>query len=80
MQLEYTDVEQQPVEVVEHVKVRVLPDGRMTRRDAARYLGLDEKTLANWQLMSKGPRSILVGGRRFYFKRDLDAFISGDAA
>ena len=79
MQLEYTDAEQQPVEVVEHVKVRILPDGRMTRRNAAHYLGLDEKTLSNWQLMGKGPPSVLVGGRRFYYKTDLDAFIRGEA-
>ena len=31
---------------VEQVKVRVLPDGRMTREDAASYLGLKSKTLA----------------------------------
>lgn len=37
---------------IEHVKVRLYPDGRMTRRDAARYVGLSEKTLAI--LASKG--------------------------
>ncbi len=74
------DMEQRPVSTVEHVKVRVLPDGRMTRRDAARYIGVEDKTLANWDLMKKGPPSILVGGRRFYFKAALDAFIQGEAA
>ena len=65
---------------IEHVKVRVLPDGRMTRRDAARYLGRSEKTLAMWQLEGKGPESLLVGGRRFYFRQILDEFISGKVA
>jgi hypothetical protein len=65
---------------LEHIKVRVLPDGRMTREDAARYLGHRSKTLAMWQLQGKGPRSVLVGGKRFYFKADLDAFIRGEAA
>ena len=60
--------------VVEVVRVRVLPDGRMTREDAARYLGLKPKTLAMWAVEGKGPRSVLVGGRRFYFKGELDAF------
>lgn len=60
---------------VEQVKVRVLPDGRMTRRDAARYLGVEDKTLANWGLIGKGPPSIRVGGRRFYYKDCLDDFI-----
>lgn len=63
---------------VETVKVRVLPDGRMTRQDAAKYIGREPKTLAMWQMQGKGPRSVLVGGRRFYFKRDLDAFIRGE--
>ena len=62
---------------VDLVRVRVLPDGRMTRSDAAKYLGHQPKTLAMWQLQRKGPRSVLAGGRRFYFKEDLDAFIHG---
>ena len=60
------------------VKVRILPDGRMTRRDSAGYLGLAEKTLAMWKLEGKGPRCVRVGGRCFYFKDDLDAFIRGE--
>ena len=63
---------------VEHVPIRILPDGRMTREDAARYLGMRPKTLAMWTLAGKGPRSIRVGGRRFYFLADLDAFIRGE--
>ena len=67
-------------EEIEEVRVRVLPDGRMTRRDAARYLGRAEKTLAMWALEGKGPPSVLVGGRRFYFKEALDGFIRGEVA
>ncbi len=66
--------------VIERVRVRVLPDGRMARKDAAKYLGRAEKTLAMWEMESKGPPSVLVGGRRFYFKDALDAFIRGEAA
>jgi len=69
----------QPEDAVDQVRVRVLPDGRMTRDDAARYLGHQSKTLAMWQLLGKGPRSIKVGGRVFYFRADLDAFIRGAA-
>ena len=61
------------------VRVRVLPDGRMSREDAARYLGLRPKTLAMWALEGKGPRPLKVGGRIFYFKADLDAFIQGES-
>ena len=72
--------ETSPRPAVEQVTVQVLPDGRMTRRDAARYIGVEDKTLANWSLKEKGPRSVLVGGRRFYFKDELDRFITGEAA
>jgi hypothetical protein len=61
----------------EQVRVRVLPDGRMTRENAARYLGNQPKTLAMWRLQGKGPRSVKVGGRIFYYRADLDAFIDG---
>ena len=62
---------------VEQVRVRMLPDGRMTRENAAHYLGHQPKTLAQWQLQRKGPPSVKVGGEVFYFKADLDAFIRG---
>ncbi len=65
---------------IEQVRVRVLPDGRLTRKDAAKYLGRAEKTLAMWEMERKGPLSVLVGGRRFYFKDALDAFIRGEEA
>jgi hypothetical protein len=66
--------------MIEQPRVRVLPDGRMTRQDSARYLGLKEKTLAMWALQKKGPRLVRVGGRVFYFKDDLDRFIRGEKA
>ncbi len=66
--------------VIEQIRVRVTPDGRLTRKDAAKYLGRAEKTLAMWQMERKGPPSVLVGGRRFYFKEALDAFIRGEEA
>lgn len=65
---------------VERPRVRVLPDGRMTREDAASYLGHRPKTLSMWQLKGKGPKPVKVGGRVFYYKDVLDAFIRGEAA
>ena len=62
---------------LEQVRVRVTPDGRLTRKDAARYLGHSEKTLAMWASRGEGPKSVRVGGRIFYFKVDLDQFIGG---
>ena len=60
----------------QHLRVRVLPDGRMTRQDAATYLGLRPKTLANWKLQGKGPPPIIVGRRCFYMRDDLDEFVA----
>ena len=62
---------------IEKPRVRILPDGRLSREDAATYLGLKPKTLSMWQLAGKGPRAVRVGGRVFYYQADLDAFISG---
>jgi hypothetical protein len=63
---------------IERPRVRVLPDGRLDRQAAATYLGVTPKTLAMWHLQRKGPASILVGGRRFYFLQVLDAFVRGE--
>jgi hypothetical protein len=63
---------------VQHVIVRRLPDGRMSREDAATYLGHKPKTLAEWALRNYGPRAVRVGGRNFYYQRDLDLFIAGE--
>ena len=58
--------------------VQVTPDGRVTRAEAARYLGFKPKTLANWELQGIGPRSVLVGGRRFYKLEELKRYASGE--
>lgn len=65
---------------MEEVKIMVLPDGRVSRADAARFLGLAAKTLAEWERLGKGPRSLLVGGRRFYKLDALREFAGGVAA
>ena len=66
--------------VCEQVKVRILPDGRVSRRNSALYLGRSQKTLADWHTKNMGPPSRLVGGRRFYHIDDLRAFAEGEAA
>ena len=62
---------------VEQVRVRILPDGRMGRKDAATYLGVAEKTMAMWAVVGKGPSAVRVGGRVFYFKEALDNYVQG---
>lgn len=65
---------------LEKVRVRVLPDGRMSAADAAAYLGLDAKTLTNWRVQGKGPAHRKVGSRVFYQLEDLNRFVQGEAA
>jgi hypothetical protein len=47
----------------------------MSRADAAKYLGISEKTLANRQAKGKGPRGKKVLGRIFYFQDELDDIV-----
>ncbi len=68
------EVKLEPVNV-EPVRVRILPDGRMDRENAARYLGRKPKTLAMWKLEGKGPPAHKAGGRVFYLRKELDAFL-----
>lgn len=67
-------------DALDRVRVRVLPDGRLTARDASAYLGLKEKTLANMRSHGHGPKPTRVGGRIFYFQKDLDSFIGANTA
>lgn len=60
-------------------QIRVLPDGRVARADAATFLGCTAKTLAEWSRLGVGPRPRRVGGRIFYYLCDLQAFISTGA-
>jgi len=59
---------------IDQVRVRILPDGRLTRADAAKFLGLAPGTLANWDSQGRGPKSVNVGGKIFYYLHDLKAF------
>ena len=53
----------------------------MTRKDAAKYLGIAVKTVAMWDLEDPTKLGgVKIGGRRFYYKTELDAFIRGEAA
>jgi predicted site-specific integrase-resolvase len=50
--------------------------GRLTRPEAASYLGVAASTMADWQRKGLGPASVKVGGRRFYRVEALNAFIA----
>ncbi|MEI2415488.1 helix-turn-helix domain-containing protein [Orrella sp. JC864] len=56
-------------------EIVILPDGRMDRANAARYLGRAKGTLAAWAIQGKGPKYI-KRGRVWYRKEDLDAWLA----
>jgi len=62
-------------EAIKTQPVQVLHDGRMDSKNAARYLGLSEKTLAMMRSKGTGPNYV-KRGRIFYFKSDLDDWIN----
>ena len=61
--------------LLESPRIEIFPDGRMDCKNAARYLGLKEKTLAMMRTRGRGPHFI-KRGRIFYFKADLDAWLN----
>ena len=61
----------------EAVEVVMQPDGRMDRRNAARYSGYAPKTFAQWASKGIGPRFVKPGGKCWYFRSDLDAWLAG---
>jgi hypothetical protein len=59
---------------IDQVVIRVLPGGRVDRKNAARYLNRTAKTLAEWSRLGRGPRPFLVGGRVFYDWPEVQAY------
>ena len=65
--------------LIANVPVRFTPDGRASRKDAAAFVGVKPKTLAEWQRLGKGPLPRKVGGRIFYRRIDLETFVASGA-
>lgn len=55
--------------------ITILPDGRLSRKDAAAYLGFSVKSLAERCRKGLPPHSKKVSGKRFYLLSELDDFI-----
>ncbi len=70
-----------PVEIemieLEPVTVRVLPNGNMDSKNAAKYVDRAPKTLAMWRMRGIGPPWWKCGGRVFYNIEALDAYLRG---
>ena len=59
--------------------IDILPDGRMSARNAAAYLGLSVKTLAMKRWQGNGPKFV-KRGRVFYYREDLDEWLRAGRA
>jgi len=64
---------------IQPLNVVILPDGRMDAKNAATYCGLSVKTLAMKRCSGTGPRYVKPG-RVFYFRSDLDEWLSENRA
>jgi hypothetical protein len=64
---------------IHSLEVTMYPDGRMDRKNAARYLGLSVKTLAMHACRGTGPKFV-KRGRVFYFRQELDAWLKAGEA
>ena len=63
---------------IEVMKVRIFPDNRVDRPNAAIALGRSTKTLASWKCKGIGPRPVNVGGRVFYDGDEVRAMARGE--
>jgi excisionase family DNA binding protein len=48
---------------------------KLTREQAAEYLGVSRATLETWASLGKGPRFFKPGGKVYYLVRELEAYI-----
>jgi excisionase family DNA binding protein len=48
---------------------------KLTRAQAAEYLGVTVPTLATWACLGKGPRFFKPGNKVFYLQSELDKWI-----
>ena len=56
-------------------EITIYPDGRLDTKNASRYIGLAEKTMAMMRCKGNGPKFI-KRGRIFYFREDLDTWLN----
>ena len=57
-----------------NMDITIFPDGRLSAKDAATYVGLSYRTLSNHRVRGTGPRFV-KRGVIFYYKEDLEAWL-----
>ena len=56
-------------------EIEIMPDGRMNRENAAKYLGMSVVGLEGWATRARGPKYTLIARKAWYWKQDLDDWI-----
>jgi hypothetical protein len=54
------------------------PQRLFAPQEASAYLRIAKQTLARWRCYGQGPSFVRIGGRIFYDRADLDAFIAAN--
>jgi len=68
---------QQPIPICRQIVDELAKNPRFTREEAATYLDVQAKTLANWASTGRyGLKFYKVGRRVVYLKSDLDAWLA----
>jgi hypothetical protein len=65
-------------ESVDKVRVLVLPGNRVDRKNAAKALGRQPKTLAEWKRLGIGPKPRKICGRVIYDWEEVQRFAAGE--
>lgn len=60
----------------ETVKIKMLPDGRLSAIEAAKYLGRAVSSMAIDRTNGVGCPFVKIGGKIWYWKSDLDQYIA----
>ncbi len=59
----------------------MISDQGLTIEEAAKYLGIEARTLENWRADNKGPKYYKPTGKLiYYFKSDLDKWIKSEGS
>lgn len=61
---------------IQHITIKVLPDGRVSARDAAAYLGMKQSTLRKWRCIGRGPAWMTLDGRAYYKLAGLQEYVA----
>lgn len=61
---------------IKQTTITILPDGRMSSADAAKYLGISHSRLNQWRCDGLGPPFVKIASRIFYYQKDLERYVS----